>query len=59
MPIRKSDLFKDISFQSAHAVYTLERTLHEISRRSETFDIVFWHGMFLQIFVNNAYSLEA
>ncbi|EJF61300.1 P-loop containing nucleoside triphosphate hydrolase protein [Dichomitus squalens LYAD-421 SS1] len=33
----------DISFQCLHAVYTLERILQEISRRSESFEIVFWH----------------
>lgn len=35
----------DVSFQSIHAVYVLERILHDIFRRSDSFDIVFWHGM--------------
>ncbi|KAI0776031.1 P-loop containing nucleoside triphosphate hydrolase protein [Trametes elegans] len=33
----------DVSFQIVHAIYTLERTLHEISRRSSSFEVVFWH----------------
>ena len=41
----------DISFQAVHAVYTLERILHDIARRSESFEIVFWHGMHLHIIV--------
>ncbi|KAI0750894.1 P-loop containing nucleoside triphosphate hydrolase protein [Daedaleopsis nitida] len=38
-----NDPFSHISFQSAHAIYTLERILHEISRRSKSFEIIFWH----------------
>ncbi|KAI9000928.1 P-loop containing nucleoside triphosphate hydrolase protein [Trametes punicea] len=34
---------EDVSFQIAHAIYSLERVLLEISRRSESFEIVFWH----------------
>ncbi|KAI0677460.1 P-loop containing nucleoside triphosphate hydrolase protein [Trametes maxima] len=33
----------DVSFQIVHAIYTLERVLNEISRRSTSFEIVFWH----------------
>ncbi|OSD04333.1 P-loop containing nucleoside triphosphate hydrolase protein [Trametes coccinea BRFM310] len=33
----------DVSFQIVHAIYSLERILHEISRRSSSFDVVFWH----------------
>ncbi|KAI0375726.1 P-loop containing nucleoside triphosphate hydrolase protein [Pilatotrama ljubarskyi] len=33
----------DVSFQIVHAIYSLERVLHEISRRSTNFEIVFWH----------------
>ncbi|CDO68719.1 hypothetical protein BN946_scf184652.g46 [Trametes cinnabarina] len=33
----------DLSFQIVHAIYSLERVLHEISRRSSSFDVVFWH----------------
>ncbi|KAH9899786.1 P-loop containing nucleoside triphosphate hydrolase protein [Cubamyces lactineus] len=33
----------DVSFQIVHAIYSLERILHEISRRSTSFDVVFWH----------------
>ncbi|KAH9943357.1 P-loop containing nucleoside triphosphate hydrolase protein [Epithele typhae] len=33
----------DPSFQSIHAIYTLERVLHNISRRSDAFELVFWH----------------
>ncbi|RPD67074.1 P-loop containing nucleoside triphosphate hydrolase protein [Lentinus tigrinus ALCF2SS1-7] len=33
----------DVSFQSVHAVYTLERILHDISKRSDSFEVVFWH----------------
>jgi hypothetical protein len=34
----------DPSFQLAHAVYTLERTLSNFLARSAVFDIVFWQG---------------
>lgn len=34
----------DVSFQCIHAIYTLERILHQISKRSNSFEIVFWHG---------------
>ncbi|EIW61285.1 P-loop containing nucleoside triphosphate hydrolase protein [Trametes versicolor FP-101664 SS1] len=33
----------DVSFQIVHAIYTMERVLHEISSRSASFEIVFWH----------------
>ncbi|KAH9846953.1 P-loop containing nucleoside triphosphate hydrolase protein [Lenzites betulinus] len=33
----------DISFQIVHAIYSLERALHNIYTRSNSFDIVFWH----------------
>ncbi|KAI0638272.1 P-loop containing nucleoside triphosphate hydrolase protein [Trametes polyzona] len=33
----------DVSFQVVHAIYALERVLHEISTRSTSFEIVFWH----------------
>lgn len=36
--------FLDVSFQIVHAIYTMERVLHEISSRSASFEIVFWHG---------------
>lgn len=36
--------FIDVSFQIVHAIYTMERVLHEISSRSASFEIVFWHG---------------
>ncbi|KAI0660897.1 P-loop containing nucleoside triphosphate hydrolase protein [Cubamyces menziesii] len=41
----------DVSFQIVHAIYSLERILHEISRRSTSFDVVFWHERrFLTLF---------
>ncbi|EJF64914.1 P-loop containing nucleoside triphosphate hydrolase protein [Dichomitus squalens LYAD-421 SS1] len=33
----------DISFQCLHVVYTLECMIKQISMRSDSFDIVFWH----------------
>ncbi|KAI0720199.1 P-loop containing nucleoside triphosphate hydrolase protein [Cerioporus squamosus] len=33
----------DVSFQIVHAVYMLERILHDIYKRSDSFEIVFWH----------------
>jgi hypothetical protein len=34
----------DPSFQLAHAVYSLERTLSNFLTRSAVFDIIFWRG---------------
>ncbi|TFK94713.1 P-loop containing nucleoside triphosphate hydrolase protein [Polyporus arcularius HHB13444] len=33
----------DISFQSVHAVYMIERIIHDIYKRSDSLEIVFWH----------------
>jgi hypothetical protein len=37
-------LFIDPSFQVLHAIYSMERLLNEMLRRSAIFDIVFWEG---------------
>jgi ATP-dependent RNA helicase DDX60 len=39
----------DPSFQTLHAIHSMERLLNEMIRRSAVFDVVFWEGKFKSI----------